>query len=176
MSRWLGDSRNDPLNETIENNFETQSEISSEQRVLPSLNKRGQGQDNSMSQEQGSIISAIPVVPALGGSQRGAQQRSSQGQGSQVADDDQSVGNSTIASVIPAAPSLGGAYRNNGAGNQGQGGGQANAPGGAVPTQVGGQGSLEDPFSRPADALDPDIVRSIGVLVRKDQRGFSSSK
>ena len=147
-----------------------------------------------MSQEQDSIISAIPVAPELGGLQRGAQQqsiqgqgskgglqrgaqqRSSQGQGSQVAADDQSVGNSTIASVIPAAPSLGGAGRNNGAGNQCQGGGQANAPGGAVPTQVGGQGSLEDLFSRTADALDLDIVSSIGVIVRKDQRGFIGNK
>ena len=63
MSRWLGDSRNDPLNETIEINFETQLEISSEQRVLTSLNERGQGQDNNMSQEQGSIISVIPGAP-----------------------------------------------------------------------------------------------------------------
>jgi len=91
-----------------------------------------------MSQEGGSIISAIPEAPLLGGSQRGA--RSNHGQDAQVAPDNQSVGNSTIASSIPAAPSLGGAGRHDGAGNQGQGGGQANAPGG-VPTQVGGLGN-----------------------------------
>ena len=45
-----------------------------------------------------------------------------------------------------------------------------------MPTHVGGKGSLEDLFSRPADALDSDIVNSIGVLVRKDQRGFIGSK
>ena len=45
-----------------------------------------------------------------------------------------------------------------------------------MPTQVGGKGSLEDLFSRPVDALDSDIVNSIGVLVRKDQRGFIGSK
>jgi len=181
MSRWFGDSRNDPLNETIEINFDNLSAISSEQRVLPSINERGQGQDSNsnMSQENRSVVSAIPVAPQLGGSQRGAQQRPNQGQGSQAVPDDQSVGNSTIASVIPPAPSLGGAGRDNEANNQGQGSGQARAPGG-VPTQVGGQGnqdaSLLELFSRPADALDSDIAGSVGVLVRKDQRGEVGSK
>ena len=73
MSRWFGDSRNDPLNKTIEINFESLSEISSEQGLLPFSIEWGQGQEHSMNQEQGSIISAIPEAPQLGGSQRGAQ-------------------------------------------------------------------------------------------------------
>ena len=131
-----------------------------------------------MSQEGGSIISAIPEAPLLGGSQRGA--RSNHGQDAQVAPDNQSVGNSTIASSIPAAPSLGGAGRHDGAGNQDQGGGQANVPGG-VPTQVGGHGnqastSIQALFSRPVDAPDSDIADSVGVIVRKDQQGDVGSK
>ena len=81
MSRWFGNSRNDPLNKTIEINFESLSAISSEQGLLPFSIELGQGQEYIMSQEQGSIISAIPEAPQLGGLQRGAQLRSTHGQG-----------------------------------------------------------------------------------------------
>jgi len=67
-----------------------------------------------------------------------------------------------------------------GAGNQGQGGGQAIAPGG-VTTQVRGHDnqastSIQALLSRPPDVPVSDIVDSVGVIVCKDQQGAVGSK